>query len=111
MDSLLIIIASRDREKILTALLYAGNAYRRGWFDEVEVIFFGPSEKEVAMDRDLQQKMMDILNETGLKILACKAVADGYEVADSLSNIGIDVMYVGEYISNKIKKGVKVLVW
>jgi len=110
-DSLLVIIATRDPEKIKTAVMYAGNAKKRGWFNEVEVIFFGPSEDEIAKNKNLIKDIMQISSDTGLTIGACKAVADNMKLTPTLESVGLNVFYVGEYISKKIKNGVKTMVW
>jgi len=43
-SKVLIIIATKDREKALTGLMYAENAIKNDWLKDVKVVFFGPSE-------------------------------------------------------------------
>ncbi len=107
---LLVVIASPDRDVIRTALMYAVNSKKRGWMDEVETIFFGPSEKTIAKDLGLQ-KLLNELSKDGFKALACKRVAEELNVVDPLLEIGLNVLYVGKYISDKVKDGFKVMVW
>ena len=109
-DKILLIISSRDREVIKTALNYALNANRNGWVGDIETVLFGPSEKTVVEDPELQQLIQKI-NEEGLQPIACKAVADSQNLAEDLLKIGINVRYVGKYISDKIKEGYQVLTW
>ncbi len=110
MRRLLVVIASPDRDVIRTALMYAVNSKKRGWMDEVETIFFGPSEKTIAKDLELQ-RLLNELSKDGFKALACKRVAEDLNIEAPLLELGVDVIYVGKYISDKIKDGFQVMVW
>lgn len=111
MDRLLVIVATKDIDKIETAVRYAAYANSRGWFDDVEVIFFGPSEKVIASNLDLLNNLIKLAKDNNLRMGACKAIADEQFIANKLEVNGINVFYVGEYISNQIRNGVKVMVW
>ena len=37
-SKLLVIVATSDKEKAQTALMYAKNAMKRGWLDDVKVL-------------------------------------------------------------------------
>ena len=109
-DKILVIIASGDKEVIKTALNYALNARKNNWIEEIETVLFGPSEKTVAEDQELQQLIQKI-NEEGLQPIACKAVADRQNLTENLLQIGINVQYVGKYITDKIRNGYQPMTW
>ena len=50
-SKILVIIATSDREKVLTALMYARNTISQNWLDDVKVMFFGPSENLLVEDQ------------------------------------------------------------
>jgi len=53
-----VILSSGDREVALeVGLVYPLNAARQKWLDEVKVILFGPSEKVVAHDAEVQARV------------------------------------------------------
>jgi hypothetical protein len=53
MAKLLVVIATGDKEKALTGLMYAKNAMKRGWMEDVKVVYFGPSEQLMVTDPDV----------------------------------------------------------
>ena len=108
-SKLLVIIASSDREKVLTALIYARNAIKNSWVDDVKVVFFGPSEKLAAEDSEVSTRAKEIAA-IG-ECIACKAISDNKGVSDNLAKLGIKIEYVGIIISNLIKDGYAPMVW
>ncbi len=64
-DKLLIIIATQDKEKALTALAYAHNTVKYNWLSDVKVIFFGPFENLIASNVDIAKEAMAIAQMTG----------------------------------------------
>ena len=52
-SKILVIIATSDREKVLTALMYAKNTISQNWLDDVKVMFFGPSENLLVEDQEI----------------------------------------------------------
>jgi len=55
-SKLLILISSGDKDKILIAMMYSNSALNRDGFDDVKIIFFGPSEQLVAEDEEIRGK-------------------------------------------------------
>jgi hypothetical protein len=104
-DKVFVIIASENRAKILEpGLLYPFNAATKGWMEEVRIIFFGPAEKVVADDPEIQERVRDALD-AGISVLACKKCADQQGLTEALLALGIEVIYVGEPISRLLKDG------
>ena len=90
-----IVWTSGDRDVALKMVfMYALNAKRRGWAEEVELIVWGPSAKLVSNDLELQEQVA-AMQEVGVVFKACKACADSYGVSDKLQELGIEVKYMG----------------
>jgi hypothetical protein len=109
-SKLLIIIASGEKEKALTALMYAKNAIKYEWIPTVRVVFFGPSQNLLVWDDEVSASAADLANYT--EPLACKFLSDQGELSDKTENLGISVKYVGEPISKMIRdEGFMPMVW
>jgi hypothetical protein len=103
-DKVIIILSSSDREKIITGLMYATNALKHAWMNEVKVVIFGPSQRLSLNDTEIQGYLKEL---TGLGPIpiACKYIADQEDISKDLSALGLDVVYVGTVISDHIKQG------
>lgn len=108
-SKLLVIIATGEKEKALTGLMYARNALKKGWLDDVKIVFFGPSEKLIVQDEQVANEVKDIavIGES----FACKFISDREGFSDEVEKLGVKVEYVGSIISNFIKKGYLPMVW
>ncbi|QQE80068.1 hypothetical protein [Alicyclobacillus sp. SO9] len=99
----LVVLSTGEKQKALTGLLYASNAMKNKWLEEVKVVFFGPFESLLAEDEEVQ-------NWTGQLAefqtpVACKFVSDNGGVSEKLSELGIEVEYVGQMVSDYINDG------
>lgn len=112
-NNLLVIIASGEEapDKALTGMMYAVNAKKNKWIENVSLIFFGPSEKFIAKAESDSRasQLLKTAIELGITPVACKAISDGNELTASLQNLGFEVEYVGLTISSYIKKDYQVL--
>ncbi len=88
--------------------MYAGNAPRFGWWEDITLIVWGPSAKLLTEDENLQGALR-AMSRSGIKLEACKACADMYEASAKLESYGIDVKYMGDVLTNYIKEGRHVL--
>lgn len=88
--------------------MYTHNAQRRGWFDNVTLIIWGPSAELLSRDAALQEKVR-AMAEDGVVLEACKACADSYGVSDKLADLGVDVKYMGQPLTEMLKQGWRVL--
>lgn len=102
-SNVLIVLSTGEKEKALTGLLYAVNAQKNKWLEDVKVIFFGPFEKLVCEDDEVVDAASQLLEYQ--TPVACKFLSDQDGVSDKLSELGFDVQYVGSMISDYIKKG------
>ena len=108
-QKLLVVIASGEKEKALTGILYATNAIRNKWIEDVKVLFFGPFEALLAQDEELQQWVGQLRAYQSPP--SCKFVADRHGVSEKLEALGIPVEYVGEAVSGYINDGYVPMVW
>jgi hypothetical protein len=105
-SKLLIIIATGDREKALTGLMYAKNAQNHGWLEDVKVVFFGPSEHLLVEDDEVSA-----IASTLIEPIACKAIADQEGLSAQIAELGVKVVYVGALISDLLRQGYTPMVW
>ena len=104
-NKLFVILASGDKDVALEmALFYPYTLAKEKYLDEVKVILFGPSEKLVARDKNVQKRIKK-LQEVNVAISACKYCSDRMGVSDKLEKLGITVEYVSKGIAQMIKDG------
>lgn len=108
-SKLLVIIATGDKEKAKTALIYTGNAMKRGWMEDVKVVFFGPSERLIVGNEEISALAREIAGAGGS--FACRAISDRDEISGELGKLGVRVEYIGSIISDFIKEGHVPMVW
>ena len=109
-DRLCLIISSGDRDVIKTALQYARRTVTEKFMKDLRLFFFGPSERIVAHDVDLQD-FVKRFRDTGKEIMACKWCSDDYGVTETLETMGIQVEYIGAYVSEAMRQGYTPMVW
>lgn len=84
--------------------LYAHNAKLKGWMKEVTILVWGASQELINKDREIQQKIKQMI-EDGVKVVACLKCAENLEIVDGLTSCNIDVFYTGEFLSQWIQSG------
>jgi len=109
-NKVLVIISSSDKEKALTGMMYATNAHRNLWFEDVKLIFFGPAQKVVLSDKNVQKYLAEYIELDGEPV-TCRFIAERDKITDKSKKLGIKVDYVGENISNLIKSGYTPMIW
>ena len=102
-SKVLMIISTGEAEKALTGLMYAFNAIRFGWLDDVKVIFFGPSQKLLVEDERVSRAAQEITAKE--KPSVCKYISDQDGTSEKIEEFGLEVVYVGPVISDFIKDG------
>jgi hypothetical protein len=109
MNRLNILWTTDNKDTVLQMLvMYATNSRLNGWWQEVNVIIWGASAKLVGTDTQVQAEVLEMLNH-GITIEACKACTDNLGVSDKLTELGVNVRYMGEVLTNYLKSGEKVL--
>ncbi len=109
-DKVVVIIGTGERAKAETGLMYAVNAARYGWLDDVKLVFFGPAQALLPADEDLQELLRQFQHDQQTAV-ACRFLADRDGISDDLSGLGLEVAYVGEMISKLIRDGYTPMVW
>ena len=102
-SNVVIVLSTGEKEKALTGLLYAVNAQKNNWLENVKVIFFGPFENLVCEDEDVMEAAFR-LKEYQTPV-ACKFLSDRDGISAQLDSLGFNVDYVGSMLSDFIKKG------
>jgi hypothetical protein len=108
-EKLFVMWSSGDKEVATKMVfMYTFNAKRRGWWNDISLIVWGPSAKLVSEDKELQAKIKE-MKEAGVELLACKACSDSYGVSDTLEQLGIEVKYMGEPLTQLLKEDHKII--
>jgi hypothetical protein len=103
-DKLVIVWTSGDKEvAVKMVFLYAINAQKYNWWEDITLLIWGPSAKLITEDEDLQIKLKKTID-SGIEVLACKGCADSYGVSDELEKLGVTVRYTGVDLTNFIKE-------
>lgn len=110
-SKIVVIISTSDAGKARTGAMYALNALKHGWMDKVKIIFFGPAQDLLLVDEELQSRIKEYQEIIEGGVVACKFIANRDEKSEQLSEIGIQVEYVGEIISSYIHEGYVPMVW
>jgi hypothetical protein len=98
-----VVWTSGDRDVALKMVfMYTLNAKSRGWFDEVRLVVWGPSAKLLSVDQEIQAGIT-AMAAAGVELVACKACADSYGVSDRLTELGVEVKYMGVPLSDMLK--------
>ena len=102
-SKVMVIISTAEKDKALTGIMYAVNAQKNKWIDDLKVIFFGPFENLMCEDEEVVQAASRLLDyETPI---ACKFLSDRDGISAKLEKMGVNVYYVGALISGYIEKG------
>ena len=88
--------------------MYTHFAKKAGWFNEVTLIVWGPSQRLLLDNKSLQEKLK-AMQDDGVVVEACIACAMSYGIVDDLKKLGITVKGMGEPLSDYLKSGWKVL--
>jgi hypothetical protein len=90
------------------AFMYTHNAKKAGWFDEVTLIVWGPSQRILVGDKDLQAKVK-AMQDDGILVEACIACAMSFGLVEELKALGISVRGMGMPLTEYLKSDWKVL--
>ena len=83
-------------------MLYAINAKKKNWWQDVTVIIWGATAK-IAVENELLKGLIQDGIENGVHFSACKACADKLGTTDRLLAMGVEVLYWGEPLTKLIK--------
>jgi hypothetical protein len=104
-DSLLILWTGGDRDTALNmTLLYGRNAMLHDWWDEVTLLVWGASQSLLVDDAEVQARVAET-REAGVRVVACRRCAENLGVADRLQQLGCEVVFTGELLTDWLKSG------
>ena len=108
-QDLIIIWSTRDKE-VFTELIfpYALNSKLNGWWQQVILVVWGPSDRTLVENPEIKDNIEELIA-AGIKIEACRACADNYQVSEKLKKLGIDVKYMGLPTTEYLKSGAHIL--
>ncbi len=102
-SKVLVIVSTAEKEKALTGIMYAFNAQKNKWVEDLKVIFFGPFENLLCEDEEVAEAASRLQDyETPI---ACKFLSDRDRISGRLEEMGVNVEYVGALISGYIDEG------
>ncbi|MDY0236596.1 MAG: DsrE family protein [Gudongella sp.] len=108
-EKLTVLWTSGDREVALKMLfLYTISGKAKGWWQDINIIIWGPSAKLLSEDEELKQQVSKAMH-VGITFEACRACADMYGVIEELEKLGIDVKYMGEPLTRLLKEKVRLI--
>ncbi|MCY0859198.1 MAG: DsrE family protein [Sulfolobaceae archaeon] len=108
MAKVVFLITSGD-EKFNLGLIMAYNSFKNKRYDDVKIIFFGPSQKKLTQLEGDQKKMVQELLENKVIDSACIGVANQMNIKPDLEKLGISLMPAGERVSYYVNQGYEVI--
>jgi hypothetical protein len=109
MDELTILWTNAD---ILTfdkmVAMYAKNSILHHWWDKVTLIIWGATAKLTAESEVVQQRLQE-MKHLGIRLVACKACADQLNITQRLEEMGVEVIYMGQPLTDLLKENKKLL--
>ena len=88
--------------------MYTLNAKLQGWWDEVTLLVWGASGRLIIED-DYLQAILKKMQKAGVKTLACRACAEKMEIDDQLKELDIKVFYSGQFLTDWLQSGKKMI--
>jgi hypothetical protein len=109
MDKLNILWSTDNKHTIDNLLaMYSINSKAYGWWDKINVIIWGASAKLIGADKKYQNLVKEMID-SGISVEACKVCSDNLNASNTLSNLGVDVKYMGEQLTKYLKSDEKML--
>ncbi|MBN1830064.1 MAG: DsrE family protein [Deltaproteobacteria bacterium] len=108
-SKLLVLWTGGDKDVALNMVfMYTINSKLKNWWGEVVLLIWGSSSKLAAVDADIQAQIATALKK-GVRVIACKKCAENLGVVEQLEGLGIEVFYVGQFLTEWLKSGERVL--
>jgi len=108
-DTLVVLWSSGDPDVAEKAcMMYAHAAKKYNWFKEVILIVWGPSEKLLAENSKLKDKIAS-MKKDGVIVEACVACSNMYGVTNDLKVCEVDVKGMGVPLTRYLKRGYKIV--
>ena len=83
-------------------VMYSKNAILKDWWKDVTVIIWGATSKLVAENENVQYLIKEC-EEVGVKFSACLACANNLGTTEKLTELGIELKFWGQPLTELIK--------
>jgi hypothetical protein len=106
-DKVLILWTTAERETVDNMVfMYTLNAKMQGWWKDVTLLVWGAATRLAAEDEKVGETLKTF-REKGIRTIACKACAEGTGagVVETLEDLGVEVFYTGEFLTEWMKSG------
>ncbi len=88
LKKLLVIISNENKDMIKFALNFTLNVKQSGNYEDVKLFFFGPSQKIISENEDLQKLFVKVVQDGKFTPVACINVSNAYGIKQKLEEIG-----------------------
>ena len=108
-SQLLVLWTAGDRVTALDmALMYGLNSKLKNWWDEVTLLIWGASQTLLVEDPEVKEKVAE-MGYAGVRVVACRKCAENLGLQEALTELGCEVFYVGEFLTDWLKSGRPIL--
>ncbi len=83
-------------------LMYTHAAKKHGWFPEVTLVVWGPSQRLLTGDKKVQQKVAQ-MQQDGVVVQACIACSESYGITQQLRDLDVAVKGMGKPLTAALK--------
>ncbi len=99
----LLVVWKSDNEIDISKFIvpFSYNSKAQNWFTDVEVLIWGYSQV-VVRDTNKYQEYVKTLIHNEVNVYACKMCADDTMSTELLESLGVNVMYTGNYLAEKL---------
>ncbi len=108
MVKVLLLIMSGD-EKADLGIRFAYRSVEDQRFEDLKVIFFGPSQKRILGYSGEMKNMLEDLRRRGAIDAACVGVAREFGIERHLEDLGLNLVPVGNRIKYFLEKGYQII--
>lgn len=91
-----------------TVFMYAINAKKKNWWNSITIIIWGASQQLAERNPTIQKLIIKAIKE-GVIVTACQACADQLDASDKLEELGVELKYWGEPLTELLKANKKIL--
>ena len=109
-NELLVLWTSGDKVVAMNMVfMYTWHSKVRDWgWDDVTLLIWGASPGLLVEDEDLKTELQE-LKDAGVNIIACRKCAENLGIVEKLEGLGVKVFYTGEFLTEWLKSGKKLI--
>lgn len=109
MKKLCIVWSTGEKDVAMRMIfVYLMDAKSMGWWDEINLVIWGPSARLLANDEEVQFEL-DLVQQSGIMVEACRGCTEAYGVTSQIKSLGIDVKYMGEALTQYLQSDARVI--